>query len=403
MTKDLLVTSESLGESLLAKIRPEWQAKGLINRTKKLINTDPSSACQRLLNATMNDLKDKLIIAGIDLAKEAAKQFKLPPVNTPEDITENYTTARIIDLSYRVGLLSRPEWRKIKRCYEIRGDLEHEDEEYEADIDDVLYIFKNCIELVLEKQPLQLLKVDDIASLIDQPNTPVIRGELLEEYEYAPEARQKDIILHLVNHSLNSKSPDIVRQNSMEILRKFRGRTKNKVLIDIASEINDRYMRRPFDLLVMKVSQASGIQPYLKQRKIQDFYEDCATKLNNIGHNWRQHPNHRQPLEDLEDIGGLLNCPSPPRDKIVLWMVLTYLGEQGGYGTWGRGRDVFYSNEAAPRIIDMFSVAGDRIATDLDNACKDKRVKTAITYQPISKRLDDLKNSISKSAVIKLV
>jgi hypothetical protein len=69
-------------------IRPAWQAKDLITRVKRLVNVDPSSACQRLFNATIHDLREKVIIAGIDIARDAAKQNKLPPVEKAEDIEE---------------------------------------------------------------------------------------------------------------------------------------------------------------------------------------------------------------------------------------------------------------------------------------------------------------------------
>jgi hypothetical protein len=165
-----LIATEAKGEivaaagapALLAKIRPEWQAKGLIRRTTRLLEHDPSSACQRLFNAAIADLRQKIIIAGLDIAKEAAARFRLPSITKDEDISENYTVSRIIDLAYRIGILTRPEWKKIVRCYDIRGDLEHEDQEYEADVDDILYIFKNCIEIVLERDPVEILRVDDI-------------------------------------------------------------------------------------------------------------------------------------------------------------------------------------------------------------------------------------------------
>ncbi|PCJ41643.1 MAG: hypothetical protein COA81_07065 [Alphaproteobacteria bacterium] len=122
---------------LLLQIRPQWQAKNLISRVRKLLPVDPSSACQRLFNASMHDLREKIVIAGIDIATEAAKQYKLPPVTKSEDI-EDYPTAKIIDLAYRMGLLRRAEWRRICRCYEIRRDLEHEDDEYEAGVEDCM-------------------------------------------------------------------------------------------------------------------------------------------------------------------------------------------------------------------------------------------------------------------------
>src|SRR5690349_12829392 len=107
--------------SLLGRIRPQWQAKNLIDRVRKLADVDPSSACQRIFNAAIHDLREKVVLAGIDIAREAAAQNKLPPVEREEDV-ENYSTARIIDLAFRMGLLTRPDWRRLSRCYEIRRD-----------------------------------------------------------------------------------------------------------------------------------------------------------------------------------------------------------------------------------------------------------------------------------------
>src|SRR5229473_8713947 len=78
--------------TFLAQIRPEWQAKRLVQRVISLLPVDASSACQRLLNAAIKDLQSKIVIAGIDLATEAAKLHKLPPVTKPDDVLENYST-----------------------------------------------------------------------------------------------------------------------------------------------------------------------------------------------------------------------------------------------------------------------------------------------------------------------
>jgi hypothetical protein len=58
--------------ALTDQIRPQWQAKGLIERVRRLLRVDPSSACQRLLNAAVADLREKVKIAGLDIAKDAA-------------------------------------------------------------------------------------------------------------------------------------------------------------------------------------------------------------------------------------------------------------------------------------------------------------------------------------------
>ena len=125
-------------EALLAQIRPEWQAKSLIQRVKDLLVVDPSSACQRLLNAAIHDLREKIIIAGLDVAQEAASLNGLPQAKKPEEVHE-YSTTHTLDLTYHMGLISRPEWRRLKRAYDIRKDLEHEDDQYEAGVEDCVY------------------------------------------------------------------------------------------------------------------------------------------------------------------------------------------------------------------------------------------------------------------------
>ena len=65
---------------LLDRIRPAWQSKGLIRRVRLLLPVDPSSACQKMFNAAIRDLRDKIVVAGLDIAREAARQHKLPPL-----------------------------------------------------------------------------------------------------------------------------------------------------------------------------------------------------------------------------------------------------------------------------------------------------------------------------------
>jgi hypothetical protein len=57
----------------MARIRPHWKGKQLVQRVQRLLTTDPSSACQRLFNASIHDLREKVIVAGVDLATEASK------------------------------------------------------------------------------------------------------------------------------------------------------------------------------------------------------------------------------------------------------------------------------------------------------------------------------------------
>jgi len=379
---------------LLAQIRPEWQSKSLIERVNKILPVDPSSACQRLFNAAIQDLRQKILVAGIDIAKEAAERNKLPPISQPEDIIESYPVAKIIDLAYRMGILTRPEWRRISRSYEIRRDLEHEDDQYEADIEDVFYIFKTCIEVILSKDPRPLLHTKDVEQLIETPEPASPSAEFLIEYEMAPETRQQRILELLVNTTLNSKKADIIRQNAIEALRSFSPKTKTQVKVQIGQMLQERVGRGKLELIIAKVAYAAGVLPYLKQRQSNEFFDWIGTRFEQIHYHWKLHESHKDLFDDLEDVGGLVNCPPEIRRKLVSWMTLCFLGEEGGYGE-GRNRSVFYSNVAAPRIRNMFSKAQNIIGEDFVATQQDNKVKNAITNKQIARRLEMLRDIVS--------
>src|SRR5207248_9587412 len=90
-------------QGLMTRVRPDWQAKSLIERVQRLLPSDPSSACQRLLNAAVHDLREKVVVAGLDIAEQAAKQAKLQPVTKAEDV-ENYSTDKLLDLAFHMGI-----------------------------------------------------------------------------------------------------------------------------------------------------------------------------------------------------------------------------------------------------------------------------------------------------------
>ena len=63
----------------------------------------------------------------------------------------------------------------MHRCYEIRRDLEHEDDEYEAGIEDCVYMFRTCIDVVLSRDPVELLRVTDVKEIIEESTPAFLR------------------------------------------------------------------------------------------------------------------------------------------------------------------------------------------------------------------------------------
>lgn len=376
--------------ALLLQIRPHWQAKNLIQRVTKLLHVDPSSACQRLFNASIHDLREKILFAGIDIAAEAAKQHKLPPISSAENI-ENYSTLRMIDLAYRMGLLSRPEYRRILRAYDIRKDLEHEDDEYEAGVEDCVYIFRTCVDVILSKDPIELIKLTDIKEIVERSEATTLNESLLEEFSYAPEPRQMEIYKFLISSSLNVELPDVVRHNCYMALHALKSLAHSQVLIACAREFVQRIGKRGPTLIEARVAYGSGVFPYLKQAQIKDFYDSYFDEMKRVGYSWGAHNSHGELLRNLEEIGGLDFCPEELLAQYVEWLVLCYVGSSGGRTSYGNVRNVFYSNVGAPIAINILKTKSRNIypvVADLEK--RSKSVRCAISDEHVARRFNSI-------------
>ncbi len=379
---------------LLLQIRPQWQAKNLIQRVSRILPIDPSSACQRMFNAAIHDLREKIIVAGLDIAKEAANQYKLPPITKAEDV-ENYSTSRTIDLAYRMGLISRPEWRRLLRAYDIRKDLEHEDDEYEAGVEDCVYIFKTCIDVVLSKDPVHLLKLTDIKEIVEKAEPVTLNEEILEEFEHAPEPRQLEIYRFLISSALNHELPDVVRQNCYSALHTLKDLALNQVLIASAREFVERIGKRGPNLIEARVAYASGLLPYLKQAQLRDFYGSYYAEMEKVGPEWRKYNSHGELLRNLEEIGGLDYCSEEYLDQYVEWLVLCYIGEPGGRTSWGNIRHVFYSNIGAPIALRILTNTSRKISDLVAQLEKNsKRVKHLLQDEHVARRFHTILDEV---------
>lgn len=389
VTADQVIATSGV-DQMLSDIRPEWRAKSLIERVKKILPVDPSSACQRLLNAAIHDLREKIIIAGLDVAQEAASRHKLPSVAKPDDVYELSTT-HTLDLAYRMGLTSRPDWRRLKRAYDIRKDLEHEDDQYEAEIEDCVYVFRTCIGIVLSRDPIAPVRVVDVKDLIEAPARVTLSAELIEDFQSAPDKRQEEIIKFLVGKARDGKTPDIVRQNAIEALRALRPVTRRAALAAVGTFMQANLRGHPIDLADMKIAGAAGFAAYLKQARVRQFLENFLARMNTIGYRWDRNDQHGPLFDDLEDIGGFESFPPDLRSRLVRWMVLCYIGEPGGYGM-GVNRPVFYSNSAAPRIGRLVRASGDLVRDEIEEAAKHKMVKNAVMSNHVARRLERLRD-----------
>ena len=369
----------------LSLIRPLWKGRKLIQRVEVLLPVDPSSACQRLFNAAIHDLKEKIIVIGADLAREVASNYKLPAVSSDDDIL-NYNVSKTIDLSYRIGLLSRAEWRRIHRCYDIRRDLEHEDNDYEAVLEDCFYIFKSTIDTILSRDPIQLLRVIDVKQIVENPAELAISPQLLEDYKGAPPLRQQEISDYLIGIARNDKQPDIVRENCVKVLRHFKEHTNTTVTIEIAKSLEEKLGRNPIDILTAKLGYATGATGYFKKVKLNEFYQKLLAEIKAVG-DWNSQAKF---MAKFEDLGGLMFCPPELYYDFIKELALIYIGEES-YGRYSEYRRVFFSNAAAPIVYRVLEQEGKKIVPHLEKMqSTSKRIKYKISNIYVQRRFEKL-------------
>ncbi|MEW6265361.1 MAG: hypothetical protein AB1641_19965 [Thermodesulfobacteriota bacterium] len=381
--REMAVASDVQG--LMLQIRPEWQSRKLVQRVMNLLPVDPSSACQKLFNAAIHDIKKKILVAGFDIAKEAASSNRLPQINRPEDI-EDYSVSKTIDLAYYMGLLSRPEWRRITRVYDIRRDLEHEDDEYEATIEDCFYIFKTSIEAVLAKDPIEVIKLTDIKEIVEKPSAVTLDHTVKEEYAVAPPIRQVDIYKFLISTALNDKHPDIVRQNCYITLGVLSPLTKDQVKINVSQLYSDKAKKIGLDVFTARVSYAAGILPYFKKSILKTFYFGYLEHMRTIGYNFKNHNKHGNLLRELREVGGLEYCHDDVLPDMIEWLCQCYIGERS-FGQYSRSRQVFYSNIGAPLAKEILIDSKHRIAQLIEEIItKSKAIQRECEWQYCQRR-----------------
>jgi len=377
--------SKSGIQLLLEDIRPVWKGKNLIQRVVRLLPIDPSSACQRLFNAAVHDLKEKILVIGEDVANDTALNYRLPSIKREDDVLE-YNVSKTIDLAYRIGILTRPEWRRIHRCYEIRRDLEHEDDEYEAVLEDCFYIFKTSIDVVLSKDPIELLKVTDAKDLVENSTNISITEEFLTDYSSAPKGRKKEITELLISFSYDDSKPDIVRENSIELLRSLKSLTDKTVTIDIAGQLEKKLGRGGIDLKTAKIGHASGALGYFKKVRLIDFFGRLKAEGNTFGADWSA---ERKFCLKLEDVGGLRYCPKEHYSELIKTLARIYIGERS-FGKYSVSRPVFYSNGAAPIIKRIFEIEGSKAFAVLDRLRTNRTFKRKISDKHLRRRYESL-------------
>ena len=278
----------------------------------------------------------------------------------------------------------------MSRCYEIRRDLEHEDDEYETGIEDCIYIFKTCIDVVLAVDPVNLVRVKDVKDLIEESSPIVPESTLIDDFERAPQPRQEEIGKFLMSIALDLGQADVVQQNAYNFLVHLEPGTQNPVKLALAAAMQERLGRDAIDTRHARVAVASGVFPYLRQAQRSGFFDRVYAQMEKVGAHRTSYNEHGALLRSFQEIGGLKYCPNPVRQKILKWLVRHISECLGGITSYGNVRHVFYSNTAAPLARDILSSSRDLIRDEPINLQEDKDIKRSFSNSHIARRFETL-------------
>jgi hypothetical protein len=175
------------------------------------------------------------------------------------------------------------------------------------------------------------------------------------------------------------------------MLRHLQPVTRNPAKLELAKHMQEKVGRQGLTLILFRVSNAAGVLAYLKDTSRRDFFASYLCRLTAIGDGWRAFAQHRDPLEELEDVGGLTHCPDDVARDLLRWMVLCYVGTRGGHTSYGNYRPVFNSDTAAPIIERVVAAGGSRVLSMLKELREDKAVKTRLaSCKEVAARYEDL-------------
>ncbi len=85
-----------------------------------------------------------------------------------------------------------------------------------------------------------------------------------------------------------------------------------------------------------------------------------------------------------------MSCPEDPAKDVLKWMVLTFIGTQGGRTSYGNVRHVYYSNTASPLIKEIIVNEAEVVRDWMHGLENDKDIKRRIADQHIARRFEKL-------------
>ena len=233
-------------------------------------------------------------------------------------------------------------------------------------------MFMTTIHVVLSKDPIHVIKIEDIKAIVEQPSVATLGDDVLTDYEHAPKARQIEIFTFLISNALKKTNPDIVRQNCYNIVGQVRTVTNSQVIIAAAKKMFMSHV--PLNDAKARVAFKAGVFAYLKKTTVRDYFRSYLQRMKEVDYSFKGHKQHGELLRGLIEVGALQFCPAQLLEEFLRWLLLCYTGERS-FGQWAGYRPVFYSNVGAPLALDIIRKCPYDLAPAMKKLARDNTIK----------------------------
>lgn len=306
------------------------------------------SAITAYWNAVVDDLRKKIIHRSLDLFNKECKQKK--EIKTYEDFQDYVNDFDLIDGAFKIGVIDREGQKLLQQARDTRNLFGGHPQSSDPDLIKVVNLINDCNKYVLSKEfPPAII---DIATYLSEMDSATFNKNSLavnQAFSDLPEIYISELSSRFFGTYCSANISSELRNNiefcapilwallSKEDRRKV-GQQFDKYLV---SGNNSKIERaQQFILLVdglMYISPAS--------RKV--IIEPLINNLTESLDNWS---------EEEKAVTQLLPFSSfVPKDNIIEFVsaiTKTYVGYRGV--SYQYGRKNFYSNGAAPLILEMF-------------------------------------------------
>ena len=362
-------------ESILRNVREDVADSKYIQEAYRVLLVEGyRSAIGSYWNAVIDDLRKKVIHRSIAQFAEEIKINK--PLKEYDDIQLNVTDFDLIEGAYKIGVLGLEAKKMLHHSRETRNIFDGHPDSSDPGIVKVLNMFSDCNTYVLSMPyPVPIINVNEFIETMDTDTFSKNEMSVEQAFSDLPPIYKKEMCNKIFTLYSGEQASTRLKSNiefSFPILWK---ECDKDIRREIGGRIDKLVVNNDSDKLSKAVDLLAGVDAFkyisLASRRV--IYLPVIKELEDNLDNWEQ---EGEAVLKLQKLGS--NIPEEFIERYITALTLTFVGRRG-YSMQFNRKD-FFSNSAAPRIIDMFE--------DFDNY-------SAASFVEIVKKNKGLKSRIA--------